>query len=196
MKESRRKNKFQKLNFNLKNIIFSFLCIHFLLTEIPKVSRKILSLIKRNDIYKYLSKNIHFLSKNILYDSEFLENFKKKIKNNYNANDNNNISNKIKIDGNDYDDFIRFLLLVKYNNLHYFYLKEDKILNKYSDFLIYSTNIKKLILKEERYNYDDIDFETIFICISKILDKNKNINALQFNKGFLKITENIEEEIF
>ena len=123
--------------------------------------------------------------KDILYDSECLEAFENKIMENEII-ESNVLLDFFEMNDSNYEDLVKFLLLVKYDKYTYFYLKEDLILNKYSDFLIYSTNIKKIVLKAERYNYKTRDFKTIFSCLSNILSKNKRINALQCESKFLE----------
>lgn len=178
--EGNKRNKFLKLNYNLKLTIFSYLRIHIKLAEVSILSKRAMSAIKKSEIYKFLRAQMNFIIKDIQYESKSLENFKQ----NFQILSEDNFKTT-EINDQNINDIFRYLLLIKFEKFSHFYLKEDLIMNDFSDFLLLSKNIKKLILKDQRFNYNNNDFKTLFIHLPKIL-KNKNINALQFNDQYFE----------
>ena len=167
------KKKFLKLNFNLKNEIFLFLKFPQIFLQVIKVNKSFSRAIKNLKVYGFLKNNIDAILTEIFYDFEELENFKKKY------------SEDIALTKDIFDELIKYLLLKKYNRFSFFYLKDDKNLFCYLDFLKFSNNINKIILKNEQFGYENEDHHSTMNILKEVLNYNIiNLHTLQFCSHF------------
>ncbi len=186
------KNKFTRINFHLKNEIFSFLPITIKLVHLPYISKKFTFALERNKIISYLKINLfEILDKITEYNISYLESLEI------------DLINKIqKIEIYEAKDLICYFILKKnlFFEEHYFI---GPYSYKYIEFMKFSKNIKILYITGEYDTLYDEDSDTNenkehFLTLNKfeltynlksILNSNKSIHVLYFSYFFIEDSE-------
>jgi len=160
------KNKFLRLNFNLKNYIFSYLPFEDNLFNIPTVCKKFSDSIKNKKIIKAFKQN----QKKYLKDIEFDLNSINKVKNSiYETSESESTI----------DDFCTYLLLKKYKNYYTLTLREKKDL--------YFPILSKFLAKTKNISFVDLYSTDIGINEDNLkyccegLSKNSSVQIANLN---------------
>ena len=125
-----KKDKFSKLNFNLKNEIFLYLKFLQIFQLIGKINKVFSFAINRIKIISFIKINLQ----NILNDfKDFTIKNIELIKNKY--------LQEFNFSKGHSDEIIIYLLITYWRNRKFFYLRKDKELYKYQEFLFYSKNM-------------------------------------------------------
>lgn len=174
---SQEKNKFTKLNFNLKNEIFDFLPFTLKLTKAPLIHKKFTFALNKKKSINFLKQNIKNLQKQ--YDEcpfSKLENL-----------ENTWLKEIAGLEAFESSGLISYLVL-KSNNFpeEYFDFFKEELSIKYYEFLKFSKSVKILKLFDDGENNENSDEE----------DENENVNdEFYSNTAVKKVPKKIKSEI-
>jgi len=173
------KSKFTKLNFNLKNYIFSFLRFEECLFSVSRISKKFTDAIKSKKLIKIFTQTFAELLREINFDKKSVEHVKQFFANCDEADQTLN-------------QLCAFLLLQKHKFLEILVLREKKDLHfeVLAYFISQTTSIFNLDLYDTAIVSDDLSLKVL----SKALALNKSIHVVNLN--FNKIGEKPNHMLF